>query len=87
MNDKLIKGIEPFVCFNGSQLNSVRDLALALEDMNEDVFKHHVNDDKNDFSEWVLNCAEDEELANIIKPIKDQKEMMIKVLKQIVLTI
>jgi hypothetical protein len=87
MNDKLIKGIEPFVCFNGAQLNSVKDLGLALEDMNEDVFNHHVNNEKNDFSDWIMNCAEDEDLANIIKPIKDQKEMMIKVMKQIILTL
>ena len=87
MNDTLIKQVEPFVCCNGAQLNSVRDLALALEDMDGSVYGTHVTDERNDFAAWIANVTGDEALADTIGQTKDQHQMRDQVLKHIVLTL
>ncbi|MFH1053192.1 MAG: hypothetical protein V1740_02130 [Candidatus Woesearchaeota archaeon] len=35
--------------------------------MDDETFKHHVNKEKNDFSEWIRVVFKDEELANAVK--------------------
>jgi hypothetical protein len=42
-----------FYLADGRALKSVPELLLALRNMDEWVFSHHVNADKNDFSNWI----------------------------------
>lgn len=73
-----------FYLKDGRKLRNVLELTEAFEDMTEDVFKHHVNDMKNDFSSWVEHVMEDKELAKDIKDIKDKSDAEIRLLKHIV---
>jgi len=63
-------------CFwvdNGPALQSLLELRDAFATMNEDQFAHHVNDEKNDFSAWVLYILQDEKCAKDLLKAKDIK--------------
>ena len=38
---------------DGNHVRNLRELDRALDDMRDEVFRHHVNDEKNDFSRWA----------------------------------
>lgn len=74
-------------CFwltDGQILNSLLALRDALENMNEEVYRYHVGNDHNDFSDWVgavlcdEDCARDLESANTPQ---SAKSVVIKHLK------
>ena len=73
-----------FILVTGVPLKSLRELANALETMNDWVFSHHVNDTRNDFSNWVKDILKESELAQEIKVIRNMKDMEIKILKHLV---
>jgi hypothetical protein len=53
-----------FRCHDGNIFRDMKELADGLFNMSDEVFAHHVNLDKNDFSNWVKNVLKDEKLAN-----------------------
>jgi hypothetical protein len=73
-----------FVLADGRKLKDLKELAFALGDMADDVFWHHVNDAKNDFSNWVNSVIKDKELSEELTKIKDKVNAQITVLKHIV---
>jgi hypothetical protein len=73
-----------FVLSNGNNLYSLKELALELDNMADDVFYFHVNESKNDFQNWIRDVIKDEELCVKIGKAKDAKEMQIFILKHIV---
>jgi hypothetical protein len=48
---------------DGKDLRNLEELAVALSDMNEQVFSHHVTEQKNDFSNWIKDVIGDSTLA------------------------
>jgi len=52
-----------FYLHDGGTLANLTDLADALYDMSDDVYSYHVNESKNDFSNWVRDIIKDERLA------------------------
>ena len=72
-----------FIAADGRRLGNVVDLANALDDMNDDVFNHHVTEDKNDFSNWVKNTLNEDELADDIAKKKNRMETQLAIMKQI----
>ncbi|MEK6942441.1 MAG: DUF5752 family protein [Nanoarchaeota archaeon] len=73
-----------FVVADGNRLKNILDLADALETMSEDVFKHHSNELKNDFSSWVRDVFYDHSLADDISMAKNKMETQIAVLRRVV---
>jgi hypothetical protein len=73
-----------FVLCNGQQVKNVKELADALEFLGDDVFGHHVNSDRNDFSNWIHDVFKDEELALNLAGIKDKKDTRIVMYKHII---
>ena len=55
-----------FVLASGIPLKTLKELALSLENMNEWVFSHHVNEYRNDFSAWAGDVLTEPELAEEI---------------------
>ena len=49
------------------------ELLDALEAMDDDGFKKHVNDQKNDIADWLVDV--DKELADKVRTVKGRKEM------------
>jgi len=66
---------------NGVLLYSVEDLLYELSKMDESVFRHHVNEERNDFSTWVEHVFSYHEIADHIKNAKSPGEM-IKIIRE-----
>ncbi len=69
---------------DGRKLSSMLDLAMALQDMNEDTFSHHVNSEKNDFATWLDSEHDEKHLALELVKSKDKKENELIILRSII---
>jgi len=49
-----------FRLIDGSEIKSLRDLADSLANMSDDAFYYHVDENKNDFGNWVRDVFEQE---------------------------
>ena len=73
-----------FVVADGRKLKNIMELADALETMSEEIFSHHVNEFKNDFSNWVKDVFYDHSLAEDMTRAKNRLEMQIAILRRLV---
>lgn len=73
-----------FVLQDGKKLKSLQELAGALETMGEDVFRHHVNEFKNDFATWINDVFNEKKLSDEMRKINDKVESELKLLRHIV---
>ncbi|RLJ02584.1 MAG: alpha-amylase [Candidatus Aenigmatarchaeota archaeon] len=64
-----------FYCRNGKIICSLEELAREIKKLDPETFLHHVNEEKNDFANWIENVIGDIVLANRIKRIKRQSTM------------
>ncbi len=72
-----------FLLSDGRILKDVKELADALEHMSDDVFRHHVNESRNDFSNWTRDILQEKELAEDLQKLDSQLHAQISVLKHI----
>ena len=71
-------------CINdGSVLRNLRDLSTALADIGDDTFNYHVNKEKNDFRNWILDVIGDKKLARGIAKTKSKEVLLKKLDKRI----
>jgi len=57
-------------CFwsrDGQILSNLSDLSFAIGSMDDEVFLHHVTDEKNDFADWVEHVLQDQECAQALR--------------------
>lgn len=73
-----------FVVADGRKLKNIIELADALESMSEEIFNHHVNEFRNDFSAWVKDVFYDHSLAEDISRAKSRLETQIAILRRLV---
>ena len=73
-----------FILNGGKKLKSVQELTEALETMSEDIFNHHVNNDKNDFATWIKDIFQEDELADELRKANSKIETRIKLLQRLV---
>jgi hypothetical protein len=52
-----------FRCWDGRSLRNLRELQGALAEMENEIYVHHVTEQKNDFSRWVSDVIGDDKLA------------------------
>lgn len=64
-----------FYLSNGSRFWTLEDLLNELSNMDDSVFYHHVNDERNDFSNWIAGEIKDKVLARQISKTKDKLKM------------
>lgn len=82
-----IKDCKPehyFILVTGVPLKNIKELALALQTMDEWVFNHHVNEHRNDFSNWIKDIFNEDALAEELKELKTIKETELKLLRYLV---
>jgi hypothetical protein len=80
------KSINPehyFFLRDGRVLKDVIELADTLENINNDIFYHHVNNEKNDFSNWIKDIFENKELSEEIFTIREPRQMQVIILKHL----
>jgi hypothetical protein len=70
-----------FWCHDGQRFDDLEQLVAGLDQMAEETFMFHANEDKNDFSCWVLDVIGDVDLAKDIKKAKSKSEAK-KITKQ-----
>ena len=73
-----------FVVADGRKLKSIMELADALETMSEEIFRHHANEFRNDFSAWVKDVFYEHSLAEDISMAKNKLETQIAILRRLV---
>jgi hypothetical protein len=64
-----------FVLLGGGRIKNIVELGRELKQMSDDVFMHHVTQDKNDFANWIENCVKDERLGILARTTKDKHRM------------
>ena len=72
-----------FILVNGKRLKNVKELADILDKIEDDVFNHHVTDDRNDFANWLRDVFKDLDLAREIAGCKDKDKMQLVLYKHI----
>lgn len=64
-----------FITKEGKTIKNITELSELLKEVNEEVFSYHVNEERNDFSNWIKDVIKDTDLAkSMINHI--QKERM-----------
>jgi hypothetical protein len=58
---------ECFWARDGQIFSNLADLSFAIGSMDEEVFLHHVSNERNDFADWVEHVLEDAECANALR--------------------
>jgi len=64
-----------FYLNNNLPIKSLCELSEHLKEMDKESFKQHVNEEKNDFSEWVSNTIGDKTLGRKMMELSEQDEM------------
>jgi len=49
---------------DGRSLRNMAELEAALKQMSDETYSYHVNEEKCDFSTWVRDVIDDDELAD-----------------------
>ncbi|MDD5086768.1 MAG: hypothetical protein PHV16_03355 [Candidatus Nanoarchaeia archaeon] len=73
-----------FYLCDGSVIKNVLELSKCIETMSNEVFGHHVNDMKNDFSSWINDIYSDEKLAQKMLETTDKDKTQIVLLKAVI---
>ena len=60
------------------------DLADKLATLEEDVFRHHVQDGRHDFATWIHDVFADEELASKLSILRDRQEIRVAIYEHLV---
>lgn len=64
-----------FILLGGGRIKNIAELGRELRQMSDDVFAHHVTEDKNDFANWIEACVKDERLGILARTTKDKQRM------------
>lgn len=65
-----------FILHDGSRMYSIKELSLRLESMDQHVFNHHVNPERNDFANWIRDVFKDKGLASRVRECMSKEEMI-----------
>lgn len=87
INDQdILKEVSPdhyFLANNGVVIKSVTELKEALTRMDANTFNHHVNNERNDFSEWIKHVILDIDLARDVGKAKSKDNIINIIYKKI----
>src|SRR3989344_7540396 len=75
---RLLEGVEEehsFILADGRKLKKLSELAAVLENMPENVLRHHVNEGRNDFSCWIRDTMGYNELAEQVAKLSNPAEI------------
>jgi hypothetical protein len=66
-----------FFFVNGRTASSIEELKDVLEAMSEADFRHHVNNERNDFANWIEGVFEEYKLAKSLREVSEKDGMII----------
>ncbi len=79
---KYLSDVPSEQCFwvnNGPILKNLDELAGMLPELSDEIFHHHVNSEKNDFSSWIKDAIGDQKLANDLLSSKNKDSILKKI--------
>ena len=79
---KYLCDVVPEQCFwvnNGPIVKNLDELANVLPVLNDEIFEHHVNKEKNDFSNWINDVIGDKKLANDLLSSRSKEAALKKI--------
>lgn len=59
---------------DGKVVRSLRELPSILAQMSPDAFAHHVNEEKNDFANWIRHVFHKDALADKFEKVTSKQE-------------
>ena len=68
---------------DGSILKNLKELPDALKQMSDETFMHHVNENKNDFANWVEDVVGERKLARELRSLNSRAAMMTAVKRRL----
>ena len=66
---------DPFYLRKGSIVHDLKELAEALKTMDDEEYNHHVNDERNDFADWVEHSLNKKKAAERMRKAKTRQEL------------
>ena len=72
-----------FVLVDGKRVKNIKELADVMDDIEDYVFNHHVNENNNDFENWLTHVFNDIALARKIAGCKDKKHVQLVLYRHI----
>ncbi|MBU1204878.1 MAG: hypothetical protein KKA61_03400 [Nanoarchaeota archaeon] len=73
-----------FFVQDGTVLKNVLGLSKQLDNMADEIFMHHVNETRNDFSNWIKDVFKEEKLAKELLKTTNKDKTQIIILKHII---
>jgi hypothetical protein len=73
---RLLSDVDPqkaFWLYGGKVLRNLNELSESLKSMTEEVFKYHVNKEKNDFANWINDVIGDIDLTKDLRKLKTRE--------------
>jgi|TARA_Y100000031_G_C8201025_1_gene376207 hypothetical protein len=72
-------------CFvDGTECHDLLSLSETICHADNDIFKHHVRDDNNDFANWVEFVFNEAKLARKLRKSKDKNKHVVEILRFII---
>ena len=75
----------PFNFVDGTEIESLSELASALDKINEETFNFHLERDPNDIAKWVNDIVGDYVLSEIVAEATNKKQMFVYVADHVVM--
>ena len=63
-----------FYLNDGNVIKDIKELAKMMDELSDEIFYHHVNEEKHDFANWLYNVFEEAELAEQLFNAERNKE-------------
>ncbi len=67
-----VEGGKEFYLKNGRIIRSLEELAREIKELDMETFLEHVNEERNDFENWVRDVIGDVVLAKRLEKVKRQ---------------
>ena len=81
---KKVDGSKAFYLNNGKKLTDLFELAKELDRMDDNLFRDHVNDERNDFSRWVEDVFGERKLSRRLNEVNNRTGAQITILKHLI---
>lgn len=62
-----------FWCQDGKVFANLKDLRGGFEQMSDETFRYHADENKNDFSNWIQDVIGDTTLASSLRKAKNRE--------------
>ncbi|MCF7862280.1 hypothetical protein K9M79_08650 [Candidatus Woesearchaeota archaeon] len=68
--------VDPFHLKDGSKIHDIDDFFMIIKNLPDDIFYHHVNQERNDFVTWIRQSLNMPELADKLKHIHNKEDFL-----------